>query len=210
MRAKIKANAELVIQQLTPLSGINFGYNSDSVAWLDHYIEQQRTRPDLQPEDINGLVNVFGSFLGECIIRCFGGRWFDRDGEWVVCFDAENMAFPFNKIHKQFLNGTHDSIHYFFETIPLLFQRALERQKRVAHMTAEEKLETFIRQAEEAYDRLYDEWSRSGRAAAYNECKENMAEAIHLARDMGLGEKVAQLEKRLQHIKAVFRHQMDF
>jgi hypothetical protein len=210
MQEKIKANAELVIQQLAPLCGINFGYNRDSIAWLDRYIEQQRTRSDLQPEDIMGLVQVFGSFLGECITRCFGGQWFEQEGEWAVCFDAENMAFPFNKVRKQFQNGKEDSIFYFFETIPLVFSRALERQKSMASMKTEEKLETFIRQAEEAYDRIYEEWSRSDRAAVYNECKENMAEAIRLAHDMGWKEKVAELEKRLQHIKAVFRNQMNF
>ncbi|MFB3887158.1 MAG: hypothetical protein ACE144_18180 [Thermodesulfobacteriota bacterium] len=72
------------------------------------------------------------------------------------------------------------------------------------------QLETFVRQAEEAYSSLYDEPSRSGRAAAYNECKENMAEAIHLAREMGLKYKVTELEKKLEHYKNVFRHQMDF
>jgi len=73
-----------------------------------------------------------------------------------------------------------------------------------------ERIEFFVRQAEEAYNRLYDEWSSSGRAAAYNECKESMADAIRLARELGLEDKVIELEKKLEHYKAVFRHQMDF
>ncbi len=37
-----------------------------------------------------------------------------------------------------------------------------------------------------------------------------MADAIHLARELGLEDKVIELEKKLEHYKNVFRHQMDF
>lgn len=73
-----------------------------------------------------------------------------------------------------------------------------------------ELLEFFIRQAEEAYDRIYKEWLSSGRAAAYNDCKESMADAIHLARHLGLDNQVIELEKKLQHYKEVLRDQMNF
>jgi hypothetical protein len=47
-------------------------------------------------------------------------------------------------------------------------------------------------------------------AESVNECKESMADAIHLARRLGLEDKVVELEKKLEHYKNVFRHQMDF
>jgi hypothetical protein len=40
MEEKIKANAELVLKQLGPLSGIDFGYNAQSVAWVDGFMEK--------------------------------------------------------------------------------------------------------------------------------------------------------------------------
>ena len=33
MLESIKANAEMTIQQLRPMSGIDFGYNRESVEW---------------------------------------------------------------------------------------------------------------------------------------------------------------------------------
>jgi hypothetical protein len=204
MEDKIRANAELVIKQLGPLNNLEFGYNAESVAWVDGFIEQQRNRPDIDKNAIDGLVNVLGSFLGECIIWCFGGNWQNADGEWCVRFDDENAAYPFNKVRKQFTNGQEDSIKRFFEVIPVMFKKQTETSDSM------EQLDFFIRQAEDAYSRLYDEPSRSGRAAAYNDCKESMADAIHLARQLGLEDKVIELEKKLEHYKNVFRHQMDF
>ena len=263
MEDKIKANAELVIKQLGPLSGfdrevpfdpgqkgrykgtplpgspvlqdkeLRFGYNARSVAWVDGFIEQQRSRSDLDENETNGLVNVLGSFLGECVIRCFGGHWQNEDGKWAVRFDKNNVAYPFHKVRKQFDNGQEDSITKFFELIPVIFKGCLQKpdpsvapkfpfssasmpfyQSQGSHPSATknsmEQLEFFIRQAEDAYSRIYDEWSSSGRAAAYNDCKESMADAIRLARELGLEDKVAELEKKLEHYKEVFRHQMNF
>ncbi len=204
MEDKIRANAELVIKQLTPLSGLAFGYNAESVAWVDGFIEQQRSRSDIDKNVIDGLSNVLGSFLGECIIRCFGGHWNNQEGGWCVRFDDQNAVYPFTKVRKHFANGQEDSIKRFFEVIPVMFK------KQTGSSGSMERLDFFIRQAEEAYSRLYDEPSRSGRAAAYNDCKESMADAIHLARQLGLEDKVAELEKKLEHYKNVFRHQMDF
>ena len=74
---EIKENAELIIEDLGPLSGLGFGYTSESVAWVDDFIENQRIRKEIDEEAVNGLVNTLGSFLGECIIRCYGGFWQD-------------------------------------------------------------------------------------------------------------------------------------
>jgi hypothetical protein len=210
MEDEIRANAELVIEQLRPLSGIEFGYNVESVAWVDGFIERQRNRSDLDKNTMNDLVNTLGSFLGECIIRCFGGSWYNKEGEWCVRFDSENAVYPFNKVHKQFANGPGDSIKSFFDLIPVMFKEHVQKTGQTQISNRIEQLEKFIRQAEEAYSRIYDEGSSSGRAAAYNECKESMADAIRLARELGLEDQVVELEKKLDHYKKVFRHQMDF
>ena len=210
MEDKIRANAQMVIQQLGPLSGLEFGYNAESVAWVDGFIEGQRSRSDIGSNEIDGLANVLGSFLGECIIKCFGGQWRNKDGQWCVSFDEKNAAYPFSKVRKQFASGQEDSIKSFFETIPVVFKLHLKKPDDPATSESMKQLEFHIRQAEEAYSRLYDAYSRSDRAAAYNDCKESMADAIHLARQLGLQDKVLELEKKLEHYKNVFRHQMDF
>ena len=129
---KIRANAELVIQSLGPISdlGERFGYNRESIAWVEGFIERQRSRPDIKPEEIERLISVIGSFLGECIIRHYGGEWREDDGSIGVFFDASNGAYPFNKVRKQFDNGLKggDSISSFFDAIePVIIKRGWEK-----------------------------------------------------------------------------------
>jgi hypothetical protein len=115
----IKKNAQLVIDQLGPLSEISFGLNRDSVAWVEGYIEGQRARPDLSQVTIDNLVNVLGSFLGECIIANAGGSWqSSAENGWSIAFPDNNHAYPFNKVRKLFVNGLEggDSILSFYDT----------------------------------------------------------------------------------------------
>lgn len=207
MENQIKTNAEFVIQQLGPLSGFQFGYNAESVAWVDGFIEQQRGS---DADTINGLINTLGSFLGECIIRCFGGHWQNIAGEWGVCFDDQNIVFPFSKVRKQFTNNREDSIKKFFELIPVMFKQYLQKSDQSLTTDSMKQLEFFIRQAEEAYDRIYDARSNYEGTVAYNDCKENMRDAIYLAKQLGFEQKAIELEKKLEHYKNVFRHQMNF
>ena len=115
----IKRNAELVIKIFGENNGIDLGYDSDSVKWLDGFIERQRENAD--DEKIQSLSGVLGSFLGECIIKNFGGKWEQTEDGLAVKFDDGNAAFPFNKVQKQFKNGSDDSIFSFYQTIPLIF-----------------------------------------------------------------------------------------
>ncbi len=74
-------------------------------------------------------------------------------------------------------------------------------------MTDEELLHHLEELAEAAYDKMYDAGSPSGATAFYSDAKEALADAIGLARRLGRAEDVTRLEKRLAHIKAVFRSQ---
>jgi hypothetical protein len=131
MEEHLKANAEMTIQQLRPLSGMDFGYNGESVEWLEEYIERLRQSGELASEDMKDrLTSVFGSFLGECIIRCHGGAWAQRDSAWCVAFDAKNAAFPFAKVRKQMDHGVEDGIESFFHTIPVIFAAQFPAPRR--------------------------------------------------------------------------------
>jgi hypothetical protein len=125
---RIKHNAQLVISQMRPLSGFDFGYDAQSVAWLDGYIERQRIRDDMTPELLDSLVNILGSYLGQCVIICYGGYWqIEPAGQLRVSFNEDNAVYPLAKVQKQFQNGSEDSIKSFFETIPLVFATAGNR-----------------------------------------------------------------------------------
>jgi hypothetical protein len=113
----------MVREQLGSLRGQDFGYTQDSVEWLEGYIERLRNSGEFDSaESKNRLTSVFGSFLGECIVRCYDGKWTQHDGVWCVAFSDGDMAFPFAKVAKQFDNGFVDGISSFFRAIPIVFE----------------------------------------------------------------------------------------
>jgi hypothetical protein len=119
----IQANAEMTIQQLRPLSRMDFGYTPESVNWLEGYIERLRQSGKFTDEATRRkLVSVLGSFLGECIVRCYGGGWTQRDGVWCVAFPGDNLVFPFTKVSKQMERGLEDGIRGFFDAVPVLLK----------------------------------------------------------------------------------------
>ena len=126
---KLLANAQLVIEQFSSLSNLQtqFGYNHESLMWVEGFIERQRNEPNFQPENASGLIGMLGSYLGQCIIHSHGGTWRKEEGQWGVFFDDSNAVFPFNKVRKQFLNGVAggDSIVSCFDQIdPLILKRS--------------------------------------------------------------------------------------
>ena len=124
MEENIRANAELVLQQIRSLNGPDFSYTEESVKWLEGYIERLRDSGEFEnAETRTKLISVFGSFLGECIVRCYGGAWKQHEsGVWCVAFNEDNIAFPFAKVTKQIDYGLEDGIASFFNVIPTIFQ----------------------------------------------------------------------------------------
>lgn len=122
---EIRSNAQLAIEwfkSISPLQAL-FGLDRDSLKWVDGFVEQQRTTPSRTPST---LVELIGSYLGECVIHAYGGEWRLEDGQWGVCFDDSNVVFPFNKVRKQLQNGhaAGDSILGFFDIIgPVIFNQ---------------------------------------------------------------------------------------
>ncbi len=71
-----------------------------------------------------------------------------------------------------------------------------------------EQLDRLKAMGEKAYDDMYEApHFPSGATACYSDAKECFYDAIGLARRLGMEEEVSALEKRLAHIKAVFRGQ---
>jgi hypothetical protein len=127
VEGQIRANAQLAISKFAALSGLgeHFGYNRASVEWVDGFIERGRT--DIKADSVNGLVQVLGSYLGECIIKIYGGVWREHDGTVGVFFDDSNAVFPFTKVRKQFENGRDpgDSILGLFDMIDPVMPKKL-------------------------------------------------------------------------------------
>lgn len=117
---RIRANADVVVSVAQKQLGQEVGYDLAGVRWLDGYIQRQHEQGN--PANRDGLVSTLRSFLGECIIRSFGGEWIEVDGSWCVQFDDRNAAFPFAKVSKHLEHGAEDSVLSFFRAIPVLFR----------------------------------------------------------------------------------------
>lgn len=120
-KEKIHANALLVIKHLSEAAGFELGFNEESVAWVDGFIERQRIREGVGLETVESLVSRLGSFLGECMRHQFGGEWKQADGGMAIRFSAGNEAYPFNKVSKHFAYGSGDSILSFYKSAGVLF-----------------------------------------------------------------------------------------
>ena len=119
----------MVVRELKTLSDIEFAYTQESVEWLAGYIERLRSSGEFESVEVrNKLISMFGSYLGECIVRCYGGEWRQHEGVWGVAFTDGNMAFPYAKVAKQFDNGAVDDITSFFRIIPTLFAGRVQTQ----------------------------------------------------------------------------------
>lgn len=122
MPEEFTALANTLIATASETLGVQLAFDSDSVKWLDGYIE--RVRSGMDESQIHGLSNTIGAFLGECIISNYGGSWRQSDyGNWGVFFDDENVVFPFAKTYKQLAHGKDDSIFGMYNIIPVVFNR---------------------------------------------------------------------------------------
>lgn len=117
----IKANAEASIEELAHLTDFEFGYHRESVAWLEGYLERVKAAGVFHGPGRDKLISVFGSFLGECIIRSCGGTWKQRDGVWGIAFDDETFARPFAAVTAQVDRGLTYGIRSFFDRVPITF-----------------------------------------------------------------------------------------
>src|SRR5437867_1704433 len=117
MPEKLRANAALVVRTVRENLDTELTFDQAGVEWIDGYIN--RLRECSAADERSGLISTLGSFVGECIIRTFGGSWAEKDGRWGVQ-TKRVWACPFAKIEKQFENGPEDSVASFFTCIPIL------------------------------------------------------------------------------------------
>ena len=103
----IQGLAARVIEELGPLSNVEFGLNRSSVEWVEGFIERERERRGPVDRISDGLVNALGAFLGESLVVATGGKWVwnEQQSDWGIHFDSGMEAFPFRKVEKQFKSG---------------------------------------------------------------------------------------------------------
>jgi hypothetical protein len=121
----IEKNIELVQTRLLAEQSIAPDAWAEAVAYLDGFIDRYRDGSD--KTDFGALPSVIGSYLGEALVRTYGGQWIEQDGRPGVKLESGITAFPFAKAAKQFEDGEGDSINSFFTVIPALEKGSIER-----------------------------------------------------------------------------------
>ncbi|MBD2091052.1 hypothetical protein H6F67_14455 [Microcoleus sp. FACHB-1515] len=93
---------------------VTLQYDESSLLCVDELID--RNWPDGVTGNMDQLVLIWGSFIGECLRTILNGEWVMTDAGWGVrCNDI--VAHPFNKVEKRFRNGTGDSISFFYQAL---------------------------------------------------------------------------------------------
>ena len=109
--AALLAAAEQVREQL----GLP-AFDAAAVQQLAFFIEAQRGK--IAPAQREGVVAGFGCFLGECLVRTYGGEWAaGRDGSTGVGIAGKLFFNPFYLVNQQLDKGLEASVAHFFESV---------------------------------------------------------------------------------------------
>jgi hypothetical protein len=93
---KLRANADLVVHTIRDGFDAELTFDRAGVDWIDGYIND--LRGVLAADRRSAVVDRLASFVGECIIRTYGGIWVEQDGWWGVRVSERVWACPFAKI----------------------------------------------------------------------------------------------------------------
>jgi len=115
---QIKLGVRFVVDNFGPQSGLaNFGCNSESMAYLDSFINRQNAVIKKDAQTTERFVSLFGSFLGECIVFSYRGAWVVGDSGIHVevrSGDSVNILQPFQKVARRIEFGEQDSLLVYY------------------------------------------------------------------------------------------------
>ena len=119
----INAAAEQVRQQLQLKA-----FDAEGVAHLANFIQAQRGR--LGAAERPGVVLALGCFLGECLVRAYGGEWATgKDGSTGVGLASRFFFNPFHLVDAQLNEGESASVAAFFASVPQRLQAPAAARK---------------------------------------------------------------------------------
>jgi hypothetical protein len=114
MLESIRQNAEIVRNMVEERTNVPVGFDLRALEWIDEYIDKVREPGALDEKTRTRLISMFGSFLGECCVRAYGGRWEVVDEEWIVVIGPQMTAHPLRRVWKRFDEGPEASLAAFF------------------------------------------------------------------------------------------------
>ncbi|PIR97987.1 MAG: hypothetical protein COT89_01920 [Candidatus Colwellbacteria bacterium CG10_big_fil_rev_8_21_14_0_10_42_22] len=103
--------AQVHIDTTRDIFGVELDFDEKSILELDNLI--QKGWPDEPPIQIDNVILLIGSFLGEAIIKTLNGEWEETQQGWGIRVKNATLM-VFSKVKKRLLNGMEDSISFYY------------------------------------------------------------------------------------------------
>lgn len=121
-----RESAELAVKTTREITGVELDYSAASLQFVENLICGFREEGHTA-ESMNDTIFLFGCYVGEVIIRSYGGQWkrasetsFSKQlTEELLVVETPNKAAwnPIGKAFKLLENGMEDSLTFFYGVV---------------------------------------------------------------------------------------------
>ena len=108
--------SEWVVKALNS-SGYNADYSLESMKEIDRFFDEQSSETGLLSKNRGRILFALGSYIGETVIRLYGGEWItddsDPQGEINISVKLGNgtVLWPVFRCMKRYIQGREESIY---------------------------------------------------------------------------------------------------
>lgn len=112
----IHSACEWVVTALNS-SAYKADYTLESMKEIDRFFDEQSGENGIISKGRGRIIFAIGSYIGETVIRLFGGKWLtddsDPQGEITAAVQLDNgtVIFPMQRVIKRYQNGSEDGIY---------------------------------------------------------------------------------------------------
>jgi hypothetical protein len=123
---QLERNSQRVVDWFASASGLEtFGCNDASFAYIDGFLSRQGETLNQSQQTSDRVVSLIGSFLGQCVVQVYGGRWVSSGTGLVVEVKTPRHVHtvqPFDKVAKRLRDGESESlVLYYRNLLPAVF-----------------------------------------------------------------------------------------
>lgn len=116
LEADIRSGSEWISEALKS-SGYEADFSLESLKEIDRFFDEQNMPGGLLSENVGTRLFAIGAYIGEVLIRKYGGNWItddkDPQGEVNVGIELSNgsLVYPVQKAMKRYSAGEEESIY---------------------------------------------------------------------------------------------------
>jgi len=111
----LKGNAEVFSSVVEDRYGVALTYDREGILQLERFLNTRRE--DLDANALTGLVDLAGSFLGECIAQVHGGDWVDAPLHPQLELEPGRFTDPFWMVEGHLKHRAAYSVTVLFDAI---------------------------------------------------------------------------------------------